>query len=81
MIRRIALHLLLIVLAAVAVLPFIWLICAAFKTPQDLFGSTLLPWRHLDRLTLNNFRACATSRSRTGWSTPSSSPPCTRSWS
>lgn len=57
MIRRIVLHLLLIALAAVAVLPFIWLICAAFKTPQDLLGSTLLPWRHLDRLTLNNFRA------------------------
>jgi ABC-type glycerol-3-phosphate transport system permease component len=54
--RRIALHLLLIALAAVAVLPFIWLVCAAFKSPDDLLNSTLLPWAHLDRLTLNNFR-------------------------
>ena len=36
MTRRIALHLLLIALAAVAVLPFIWLVCAAFKSPDDL---------------------------------------------
>ena len=56
MIRRIGLHLLLICLAAAAILPFLWLICAAFKTPADLLNSTLLPWHHLDRLTLNNFR-------------------------
>ena len=56
MIRRLFLHLLLVTFAAMAVLPFVWLICAAFKTPEDLLSSTLLPWRHLDRLTLDNFR-------------------------
>jgi ABC-type glycerol-3-phosphate transport system permease component len=54
--RRVAIHLLLIGLAAVAVLPFVWLICASIKTPEDLLGSTLLPWGHLDHLTLDNFR-------------------------
>jgi ABC-type glycerol-3-phosphate transport system permease component len=56
MIRRILLHLLLVALAAAAVFPFLWLICAAFKSPQDLLETPLLPWHHLDRLTLNNFR-------------------------
>jgi ABC-type glycerol-3-phosphate transport system permease component len=56
MIRRLVLHLLLFILAAAAILPFLWLLCAAFKSPDDLFNSTLLPWGHLDRLTLNNFR-------------------------
>jgi ABC-type glycerol-3-phosphate transport system permease component len=59
MIRRLALHLLLLILAAMAILPFLWLVCAAFKSPDDLLSSTLLPWRHLDRLTLDNFRALA----------------------
>jgi ABC-type glycerol-3-phosphate transport system permease component len=54
--RRVGLHLLLIGLAAAAMLPFVWLICAAFKSTDDLFSSTLLPWGHLDRLTLENFR-------------------------
>jgi ABC-type glycerol-3-phosphate transport system permease component len=54
--RRLAIHLLLIGLAGVAVLPFVWLICASIKTPADLLGSTLLPWGHLDHLTLDNFR-------------------------
>lgn len=50
------LHLVLLSLAAVALTPLIWLICAAFKTGEDLFGSLLLPWGRLDRLTLANFR-------------------------
>jgi ABC-type glycerol-3-phosphate transport system permease component len=58
--RLITLHLLLIGLAAIALLPFVWLICASLKTPQDLLDSILLPWRHLDRLTLHNFRLVAT---------------------
>ena len=56
MIRRILLHLLLLTLALAAVFPFLWLICASFKSPQDLLTTPLLPWRHLDRLTLDNFR-------------------------
>jgi ABC-type glycerol-3-phosphate transport system permease component len=57
MMRRIGVHLLLLVLAAMAVLPFLWLICAAFKSPADLISSTLLPWGHLNQLTLDNFRS------------------------
>lgn len=54
--RRIGLHVLLAGLAAIAVLPFVWVICASVKTPRDLLESVLLPWGHLDRLTLDNFR-------------------------
>lgn len=43
-------------LAGLSVLPFIWLICATFKTPGDFFAHVLLPWKHLDRLTLDNYR-------------------------
>lgn len=48
--------------AAIMLVPFIWLICGAFKDNQDFFGSAFLPrgegflgiaW---DRLTLDNFR-------------------------
>ena len=56
MTRRIAVHVVLVALACGAVLPFAWVLCAAFKTPVDLAASTLLPWHHLDRLTLENFR-------------------------
>jgi ABC-type glycerol-3-phosphate transport system permease component len=31
-------------------------ICAALKRPEDLLGSLFLPWGHLNRLTLENFR-------------------------
>jgi ABC-type glycerol-3-phosphate transport system permease component len=57
MMRRLVLHLLLLVLAVMAVFPFLWLLCAAFKLPADFLTSTLLPWGHLDQLTLDNFRA------------------------
>jgi ABC-type glycerol-3-phosphate transport system permease component len=49
-------HLCLLVAAAFAMVPFIWLICAAFKRKEDLFEFTFLPWGHLNRLTLDNFR-------------------------
>ena len=48
--------------AAVMLVPFIWLICGAFKHNQDFFGSTFLPRGNgflgiaLSRLTLDNFR-------------------------
>ena len=53
--RTIALHLVLVILAAIVLLPFAWLVCAAFKSGSDLFDNVLLPWRHLDRLTTGNF--------------------------
>jgi multiple sugar transport system permease protein len=49
-------HLALVSLATIFLFPFAWLLCAAFKTGPDLFNSTLLPWSHLDHLTLNNFK-------------------------
>jgi ABC-type glycerol-3-phosphate transport system permease component len=55
MTRRIILHFLLSALAAIILLPFLWLICAAFKSGPDLFDSAFLPWNHLNRLTLANF--------------------------
>ncbi len=54
--RFIVLHLLLIALALLAITPFFWLICAAFKRDQDLINYTFLPWGHLNRLTFANFR-------------------------
>lgn len=57
-----AAYLILIPVTLIIVAPFVWLVCAAFKTNEDFFTSVLLPrgegflgiaW---DRLTLNNFR-------------------------
>jgi ABC-type glycerol-3-phosphate transport system permease component len=49
------LHGALVAIALLSMSPFLWLLCAAFKTPADLFSSLFLPWHHLDRLTLGNF--------------------------
>lgn len=55
-------YVLLVPLAALTVVPFVWLACAALKAPEDFFGSTFLPtgdgflgiaW---SKLTLANFR-------------------------
>ena len=54
---------LLLATAAVMLLPFVWLVCGAFKKNEDFFGSLFLPtgegflgiaW---SRLTLDNFRS------------------------
>lgn len=53
-------HLLQITVCAVAalwLLPFVWMLCASFKAPSDFFSSTFLPWGDLGRLTLDNYRA------------------------
>ncbi len=42
-------------LAAISLLPLLWLTCASVKSGKDPFQSPLLPWRHLNRLTLANF--------------------------
>jgi ABC-type glycerol-3-phosphate transport system permease component len=56
---RIPLHVALLVAAAVSLSPFIWLICACFKSGNDLFNFTFLPFsRHgilFSRLSLSNF--------------------------
>jgi ABC-type glycerol-3-phosphate transport system permease component len=51
----VVIHIALILLALIALLPFLWLICAAFKPEPDLFSSLFLPWDHLSHLTLSNF--------------------------
>jgi ABC-type glycerol-3-phosphate transport system permease component len=48
------LHLVVIAAAIICFLPFIWLLCAAFKRGDDLFSIPFLP-RDLHRLTLGNF--------------------------
>lgn len=48
-------HLLLFAAAAISLVPFVWLVCAAVKTESDLFNYTFLPWDGLERLTTANF--------------------------
>jgi multiple sugar transport system permease protein len=57
-----AIYIVLYAVAAVMVVPFVWLLCGAFKHNEDFFGSSFLPrgegflgvaW---SRLTLDNFR-------------------------
>jgi multiple sugar transport system permease protein len=52
-----AVHFALLVAALISLTPFVWLICATFKTGDDLFAYTFLPWEDLGRLTSDNFRA------------------------
>src|SRR5436190_344606 len=54
--RTVALHVVLAVLAALALVPLVWLVCACFKTQEDLFAHAFLPWHGLRRLTLDNVR-------------------------
>ena len=54
--KSLLLHLLLILLAALSLTPIAWLVCAAFKDQADFFAWSFLPWAHLGRLTLANFR-------------------------
>jgi multiple sugar transport system permease protein len=55
------LHVVLIALGLFSLTPFIWLICATFKTAGDFFTYTFLPWDaerglHWGDLTLDNYR-------------------------
>jgi ABC-type glycerol-3-phosphate transport system permease component len=50
------LHTLLLLLAILFLIPLLWLICAAFKQPDDIFTSAFLPAHPVHRLTFNNFR-------------------------
>jgi ABC-type glycerol-3-phosphate transport system permease component len=60
-------HGLLAALAAAALLPFAWMICASFKSGEDLFAYTFLPWDGLDRLTLDNYRKLFTRQPFRQW--------------
>lgn len=58
------------VVAALAIIiatPFLWVVCASLKRPEDLFTSTFLPWQHLSRLTLDNYRQFLGGQTFQGW--------------
>jgi ABC-type glycerol-3-phosphate transport system permease component len=50
------LHLGLIGAASLSLVPFVWLVCASFKGPKEIFEYAFLPWDRLEMLTLDNFR-------------------------
>src|SRR5262245_23865464 len=54
-IRSTLLHMMLFGLALLSVVPFFWLVCAAFKQPKDIFSSAFLPWQDLGSLSFRNF--------------------------
>lgn len=54
--RSFMLHAVLIIGAGLALVPFAWLICAAFKPHEQIFASAFLSRDSLQTLTLNNFR-------------------------
>src|SRR5271170_6209267 len=45
----------LVVAALVNLTPLLWLVCAAFKRPEDVFAYWFVPWGRLDHLTVGNF--------------------------
>ena len=54
------LHVALVASAGVAVIPFVWVICASIKRGEDLFAYTFLPLDGLHRLTLSNYQRLLT---------------------
>jgi ABC-type glycerol-3-phosphate transport system permease component len=61
------LHAALIVASVLLLTPFLWLICATFKSQADMFDSVFLPWANLDRLTLDNLRVLFTREPFARW--------------
>lgn len=61
------LHVILYGLAFCAVIPFLLMLCACFKTQEDLFRYPFLPWGHLNDLTLDNFRALFATKPFARW--------------
>lgn len=61
------LHIILLLAAAVCLVPFAWLICASFKGGEHLFDTIFLPWHHLNELTFDNFRSLFEERGFGRW--------------
>ncbi|MEZ0265245.1 MAG: carbohydrate ABC transporter permease [Phycisphaerae bacterium] len=61
------LHLVLIALAVVCFIPFVWLVCASFKDNSDFFNSTFLPWGHLHTLTNDHYERLFTRKPFATW--------------
>lgn len=57
----------LVILAAISLLPLIWLVCATFKSGEDLFAYPLLPWGHLNHLSLSNYARVFSERPFGAW--------------
>jgi len=53
---KLLLHVLLIAAAALVMIPFVWLVCNAFKTQPDLNRTMFLPPGGITHFTLDNFR-------------------------
>jgi len=49
-------HAALLAVGVLTFIPFVWLVCASFKTKEDFFTRVFLPWDHLSSLTLANYR-------------------------
>lgn len=54
-ITTLVLHAALVAAAMVALIPFVWVLCASVKRGEDLFTHTFIPLDGLDRLTLHNY--------------------------
>jgi ABC-type glycerol-3-phosphate transport system permease component len=61
------LHVLLVVLAGMALMPFFWLICATFKQHSDFFQYNFLPWTQPWRWTLGNYLFLFRKYAFAGW--------------
>ena len=61
------LHVTVISLAVLSLIPFVWLICATFKTNKDMFEHTFFPWGGLDRLTWGNYSILFAGRPFARW--------------
>src|SRR5256885_16934750 len=55
--RAIGLHVVLGLLAAVSLMPFVWLVCATLKGREGFFAHTFLPWGNPRRWTGGNYLA------------------------
>jgi ABC-type glycerol-3-phosphate transport system permease component len=63
----ILLHLALLLLALLYLSPFLWLLCACFKQPEDVFRYAFLPWNNLRSLSFDNFRVLFSHESFGRW--------------
>jgi ABC-type glycerol-3-phosphate transport system permease component len=54
-------------IATISILPMIWLICATLKSGDDLFTFPLLPWSHLNHLSLSNYKRIFSERPFGPW--------------
>jgi ABC-type glycerol-3-phosphate transport system permease component len=64
---KIILHVILLIAAAICLVPFVWLMCASVKSSEDMFNNIFLPWGHLHEISLDNFRSLFQRRGFDRW--------------